>query len=711
MNRICMTTTVEARKDQVNREVILNRELLYTKDAENLYIKYNDELIPIGGECKQNKLTAGDNIEIIRDRDENDNPILPEVIRLSDDIYINTCTLHPDEEGVYDWKGTIKLGELGDGNTIFLFTKRTEVDDVENACMLGGEILVKIIVDEDENEVRYAHYTLTCTSTGSWSLKGAAEMEAAVRMVRAKWENEWYYGIKLPLAVVTHYAHRTRSMAYRLRVGTSYGANRDRNHLEVIDSSGNYIATFVDTGYTAAGNTRRHYQYIPLDAIIPALPYGWRFQDLDMQDYYGKGYYLYFDITYQNNNGTHQLRFLSGCICNQAGAYDPYAEQYANRRIVDIGTLDTGNFDWNDSMMGSYVYANGNNNYTLDFVTTTYNAEEYTTETVPFERAEIWFNGWQHLPLQPFGYRDADIEYVVLSDTSHDNESFAETFQMSADETIAKIPVLHDTGEDNAPYRFIITGTINKSQLLQIAALCRDPEEQIYLDLSNATVAQDARDWNDYIFRGCSSLRGLILPKGVTRISECCFVWCTYLRYLDFSPSAGTLTSIGADSGWSTSIGLLTSTRVRDLILPASVNRIGKYLIGSSNIERLIFLHTGMNPVTVEQWSFMIIDPGGNTNSSLPDDFHMYVTESWWNGYLADRRRSGTDYQYQWNNNAGWWTPAMVSSIVTYNPDWSQEEWQSFADMYKWTEDLVNEVRARFGHPDAIEIKELNIIN
>ena len=709
MNRVCTTTTVEARKEQVRDEVILNRELLYTKDAENLYIKYNDELIPIGGECKQNKLTAGDNIEIIREKDENDNPILPEEIRLADDIYINTCTLHPDEEGIWDWKGTVKLGELRDGNTIFLFTKRTEVDDIENAGIVGGEILIKILVDNDESEVRYAHYTLTCTSTGSWSLKGAAQMESAVRMVRAKWQNEWYYGIKIPQVLVTHTVNRANGMTYRLRVGTSWGGNRDRDHLEVIDSYGNYLATFTNTNVQTANNTRRRIQYISLDTIIPALPSTWRFQDLDMQEWYGKGYYLYFDVTYQNSNDSHSLRFLSGYICNQPGNYNPY--EYPDRVVATIGTENTTNFAWSHGIVGNYVTANSSNGYIVDFVGTSYNAEETLTETVPFNRAEIWFNGWQHLPLQPFGYRDADIEYVVLSDTSHDNDSFAETFQMGADETIAKIPVLHDTGEDNAPYRFIVTGTINKSQLMRIAALCRDPEEQIYLDLSNATVAQDARDWNDYIFRGCSSLRGLILPKGVTRISECCFVWCTYLRHLDLSPSAGTLTSIGADSGWSTSIGLLTSTRVRDLIIPASVNNIGKYLIGSSNVERLIFLHTGMNPVTVEQWSFMIIDPGGATNSSLPDDCHMYVTESWWDGYLADRRKAGTNYAYQWNNSNGWWTSALVNSIVRFNPDWSQDEWQTFADTYKWTEDLVNEVRAQFGHPDAIEIKELNIIN
>ena len=707
MNRVCTTTTVEARKEQVRDEVILNRELLYTKDAENLYIKSNDELIPIGGECKQNKIIPGDNIEIIRERDEKDNPILPEVIRLSDDIYINTCTLHPDVEDIWDWKGTVKLGELRDGNTVFLFTKRTEVDDVENAGIIGGEILVKVLVDDTENEIRYAHYTLTCTSTGSWSLKGAAQLESAIRMIRAKWQNEWYYGLKLPLVDVTHDVDRSNSMSYRLRVGTSWGGNKDRDHLEVIDSYGNYLATFTNTGIQVANNTRRRIQYIPLDTIIPALPANWKFKDLDLQRFYGKGCYLYFDVTYQNSNDSHSLRLLSGYICNQPGNYNPY--EYPDRIIVNLGTADSPNFDWNGNLVGNYTTANASNNYTVDFVTTSYNAKETLTETVPFSRAEIWFNGWKHLPLQPFGYRDADIEYVVLSDTSHDNDSFAETFQLNVADTIAKIPTLQDTGEDNAPHRFIVTGTINKAQLYQLAELCRDPEGQIYLDLGNATVAEDARIWDDYFFKGCSSLRGLIIPKGVTQISECSFIWCTYLRHLDITPSASTLTSIGADSGWSTSIGLLTSTRVRDLLIPASINRIGKYLIGSSNIEKLVFLHTGQNPITVEQWSFIIISPGGATDRSLPDDFHMYVTESWWNGYLKNNWWQNNNWQ--WNNVEGWWTQEIVNSIVRFNPDWSQDEWQTFADTYKWTEDLVNEVRAQFGHPDAIEIKELNIAN
>jgi len=709
MNRICTTTTVEERKNQVRDNVILNRELLYTKDVENLYMKYDDELIPIGGECKQNKLTPGDNIEIIREKDEEENPILPEEIRLSDDIYINTCTLHPDVEGIHDWIGTIKLGELHGGNTIFLFTKRTEVDEPDLACILGGEIFVKIVVDEDETEIRYAHYTLTCTSTGSWSLKGAAEMEAAVRMVRAKWENEWYYGIKIPNVLLTHTVQRSRSMSYSIRVGTSYGSNRDRNHLEVIDSNGTYLGTFVDTGIVTNNNNRRHIQYIALDTIIPAIPETWKLKG-EIANYYGKGYFLYFDVTYEYVNNSHNLRLLGGSICNRSGNYDP--ADTPNAVVFSFGSSDTENFDWSSSLLStSMSYANYSNNYTLGFVTTTVQAEEVATETAPFHRAEIWFNGWKHLPLQPFGYVDSEIEYVVLSDTSHDNDSFAETFQMDASSTITKIPTLHDTGEDNAPYRFIVTGTINIGQLRSIADLCRDPEKQIYLDLSNATVASDARNWNDYIFKGCSSLRGLIIPQGVTQISECCFIWCTYLRHLDLSPSANTLISIGADSGWSTSIGLFTSTRVRDLLVPASVNRIGKYLVGSSNIEKLIFLHTGQNPISVEQWSFMIISAGGGTQSTLPDDFHMYVTESWWNGYLSRWwNGAGSGIYYQWNTTEGWFTSELVRSIVTFNPDWGQEDWQTFADTYKWTEDLVNKVRAQFGHPDAIEIKEINII-
>src|SRR5574344_2444951 len=146
MNRILEPTTIHERKNEICDTKLLNRQFLFTKDNEDFYIKYDDHLIPIGGKVKQNYLEAGDNIEIIRDESiEHDHP---EILRLLDDIYINTCELGKNTD-TYRWKGTYKIGELDNNNAIFILTKKSEsVHDLEKA-IIGGEILVKMIDDKD----------------------------------------------------------------------------------------------------------------------------------------------------------------------------------------------------------------------------------------------------------------------------------------------------------------------------------------------------------------------------------------------------------------------------------------------------------------------------------------------------------------------------------------------------------------------------------
>lgn len=748
MNKVLTTATVEARKEQTRDEVLLNRELLFTLDEKNLYIKEHDEnkLVLIGGTGKQNLITAGDNIEIIKTEDEEGNPIAPEEIRLLDDIVINTCTLHPESENIYDWKGTVKLGELKDNNTVFLFTKHTELTDLVNAGMLGGEILLKLT--DDENGIHHAHYAITLSSTGSWSLKGAVQANSDVRMVRAKWNNEWYYGIKIPEITTiktiehteTYYETEIRLVEtsytddYYLGMATVNGVRQltNRNTMTISNNSTGTAVSLANTGLTSSGQSNYNkWHYCSVRELMDLRGGDLTDATPELKAAYENNCYLYLNIFwryyYNNNNPYISIRIIDAYICNRNGNFVPSAN--TDYIVNHIGIEDSSWLDWNSELAinpstGNYGQFNAANNYVLklgDLKFTTITEKEvrvektrtYTTQetvTSPFKAAEVWFNGWQKLPTQPSGYLDTELSYVVLSDKSNDNDSFAENFYCDANATISKIPELQDTGEDNAPYRFTISGTLSRTQLIAIADLCKNPNKQIYLDLSEATVDSTAQVWDDYIFKSCVSLRGLIIPKGVTAISECCFLWCTYLRYLDFTPSAGTLLSVGADSGWSTSVGLFTSTRVRNLLIPASVNRIGKYLIGSSNLRNLVFLHQSQNPISVEQWSFMIIGTDANTDASLPSNFHVYMTESWYNGYIKNVYGNNGSLAWQWNNSGGWWTNTLVNSIVTYNPDWDQGSWQTFADTYLWTEDMVNTVRAEFGYTDPIEIDESNIV-
>lgn len=1078
MNRVLNPTTIDLRKEEIRDTKLLNRQVLFTADKEDFYIKYHDELIPVGGACKQNYLQAGDNIEILRE-DEEGNEIKPEIVRLLDDIGINTATLGKFSDTIR-WKGTIKIGELKNHNTILLLTKLTDVG-ADLRGLLGGEILVNLVRDDDSSI--YGQYAITVSSTGSWSLKGAISAASEVRMCKCKWGDEYYYGLKFPASIV--YALETSTEKYvvdtlyeeeekytdtetskvqteyeddffiGMAVATTTNGNTyhydDRNFIALCNNETGTAVVLNDT-VTVPQNadSRVHWQYCAIKDLMNLR--GEELKDDDgtaLYEYYTNNYYLYFKTFFQNDGGNSRDAnvkvALTDCyVCNTSGNFDPeltpanvvehvegdrpwlnidesikklsitknsnpktfeiyiyrsamntfyiragsnyiqlnysglysgyngwywvsldnifnnlgftaqgalknyvgkgyYLYLYMYRRtsgtnysfrvtqvaittqqmnaaplngttgvIANYGVVDQDWVDFNGDLVRNDTYynltlqqhvplmtfvdlietikateLNNSNNFVhsfgnFKFITTAvkehevektrivpkisqevktrdvnyssywedvnltrtgettfslnkngisidltqafqssgynywyyvqlddvFNLAGYHTgleddnlapyygkgyclylriyrkngtdynvritavavtktaqnvepegnaNTVLFlstddqdwidlnavivtartgyyynmphgtsiiafsitqkgkiyriteqkcKEVKVWFNGWYDIPdeLVPKGYTDPEITYQVLSDKSNDNDSFADTYYLTAPEVSPKIQVIQDTGEDNAPYKFIVSGPVSMTYLKEIAAKCQDPEKQIYLDMSQAYVDSTAEVWDTHVFRGCVSLRGFIIPQGVKQIAECAFIWCTYMRQLDFSPSAGTLVSVGADSGWSTSVGLLTSTRVRTLYIPASVNRIGKYLVGTSNLKNLIFLHQDNNPLSVEQWSFTINDTSGQQNNSLPDDFHTYVTESWWNSYLKSTWWQNSNWQ--WGNSGGWWTPEMVASIVTYNPDWDEEHWQDFHDKYGWSESLINDVRSKFGYDDTVEIKE-----
>lgn len=932
-NRILLTTTQEELKERLRDEIMLNRELLYTKDKENLYIKYQNELVPIGGKLKQNYLIPGDNIEIIRS-DFEGNAISPEEIRLMDDIDVNTVTLSPDGENTLNWKGTVKLGELHDSNKLFVLTKESEVN-VPLKTLIGGELLIKYFTNLDENP-HYGHYALTCSSTGSWSLKGATQEVLDVRMCKMKKldDGEYFYGLKLPAGqfkdtrIEEHRNYSTVNLTGK--VNFRLGANAEdlyiysgNNSLKLtkdehmatdspgysrdlwtvawedlaellgwtdprifskdsdapiaeilkpgvkacftldtreastdswrIHSTSNIVrlrktglsnnsassnqatATYtlfrttnnwggnesyqlVDRGnettmYGSGASNYNHWYTMPMTDFFRVTginPQGeWRQWNNNRYEFglriYTKGLGTRITVvaildTYNNRNQVKaisavdmdvEFNWESGLINLKDGS-DPeaYPAMYNNNevdlfRFIDrtatpqrqglqiklvrffaadaeglvtvgntLGELDflncvkfdqtylTNHYNEVSGFVNNRIpiwTADGNSAPILLYSGQTTNDNERTSwlfdidtsfralvsvnyETIEFmneiiiDSAEFWFNGWKDIPeaLQLENYKDSDFDYVVLADKSNDNDSFAETFYMASSGVSAKISALQETGEDNAPYKFVITGTISMNDLRNIASVCRNPNRQIYLDMSGATVATDARVWSDQLFASCVSLRGLKLPQGVTSIADTCFIWCTYMRELDFIPSASTLNTIGAANSWSPSVGLLTSTRVRSLIVPASVRTITKYFVGSScNVKNLIFLHQNNDSISVDQWSFLVTKYGSNnvqsTDRSLPENFHCFMANSWRNGYIRNFYTNNAGNTYMWGGTDGWWTREMVNSIVTFDPYASQETWQDFADRYKWDEELVNLVRACFGQDNPIEIKSSTV--
>ena len=531
MNQLRIAGCTPGALEQAGKD-ILDRSLLWEVNKNNLWIKDKDKLVGIGGGIKQNKLTAGDNIEIIEEGENVIGGNRKDTIRLKDNIEVHTCTISPgtEEDPILPWKGTIFLGELTNGNQVYLITKATQVGD-ENQALFGGQILVRMVT-KDGKEV-FAQYAVTITSTGSWSLRGGSNFGSDICICKAKYRDEWYYGIKIP--------------------------------------SGD------------------------------------------------------------------------------------------------------------------------------------------------FQNVEFWYNGWYDLPepLIPPQPPTSELEIQVLTEGSSgggssgggssDDDSFSEIFTSSEpiQDIVNQIDDLPDLGEDAPPYKWVISGRVLSLEDLELlASHIKNADKPIYLDLSNCTVAEDARTWDVGLFRSCVSLRGLSIPQGVRQIIKSEFLWCTYLRTLDLSPSAGTLYELGASSNWGTTVSLLSSTRIRFLIVPNSVTRLTNYFMGASNLKKLIFTHQNYESLSISVWTFQVHDSSGNLISTIPTGFHLYVTESWWNKYLYDNFvKDDASQKWQWSS-VFYWTKEVVDSIVTYDPNWSKEQWQAFATEYDWTEKEVAYVRKCFGLSD-----------
>jgi hypothetical protein len=97
----------------------------------------------------------------------------------------------------------------------------------------------------------------------------------------------------------------------------------------------------------------------------------------------------------------------------------------------------------------------------------------------------------------------------------------------------------------------------------------------------------------------------------------------------------------------------------------------------------------------------------------LPDGFRIFFSQGFWengtskgnNNGQPNKNGTGWDW-YPTMENTTRWNKRVIDSIAVYPQDGDQEEWQTFNDKYHWGEDLINEVRSKFGYENRIEIKD-----
>lgn len=178
-NPIRIATTTQAREaDAIS--ALLSRELLYNRNNKTLGIVLEDEE---GNKYRQIVSGLVDEVNITKNENYE--------TKLKEDIVIDTVTTQADHKGI-DWKSQYKIAETTPERTVILLCTQ-DIDSESDIGVIGGEIL-------EVGQNVFGHYQISLTSTGSRLLKGATTFEKKARLVLAKYNGNYYYGIKFKSA-------------------------------------------------------------------------------------------------------------------------------------------------------------------------------------------------------------------------------------------------------------------------------------------------------------------------------------------------------------------------------------------------------------------------------------------------------------------------------------------------------------------------------
>ena len=178
-NSIRIATTSQERENEAIG-VLLSRELLYNRNNKTLGIVLEDEE---GNKYRQIVSGLVDEVNITKNENYE--------TKLKEDIIIDSVTTQADHKGV-DWKSQYKIAETTPERTVILLCKQ-DTDSKTDMGVIGGEVL-------EVGTGVFGHYQISLTSTGSRLIKGATTFDKKARLVLAKYNGTYYYGIKFKSA-------------------------------------------------------------------------------------------------------------------------------------------------------------------------------------------------------------------------------------------------------------------------------------------------------------------------------------------------------------------------------------------------------------------------------------------------------------------------------------------------------------------------------
>lgn len=585
INTFKIPTTSAERKDEA-MQAIANRSVLFDKDEKNFYVKYDDELVPIGGTQKQDVLDSGKNIEIEGNS-----------VKTKEDVDFDTVQVSPEGMSV-NWIAGQKIASLENNRTLLLFKKGTA------GAFIGGEIFADI-----NDGTVFDHHNLSMSSMGSRSYVGLTENSVKSTLVEAQVGGNTYYGIQYPMlniesSRIIHHTLEDSQKRAIIRIARAYNTN----NFSLWNEDNSASRALVNTN-TPDSN---RWQYIKMSSLANLIPF--QFQNETMQKYINGDYQLWFHVFTPSGSPTrYRINYIALTPSWNYGTTEDiekanllkgpdgetvYASIEENVRvpIADFGYTGTVPFrprNYADAAVEMFTMVD------------VYDEEVKSSENTPITKVDVFLNGWKKIPEEfapPENYSDSDLVIIPLADEANQSTGNVEipgsasgsTVDTPIDEVISGVfEELPELGVDNDPHVLKLTGTFNKAALDELSNnLKGDPDLQTVVDMSGCTLAADAVVWDWAIFANCHRLRGLVLPPNLQQITANVFSGCLFLRYVDFT----TATSLTAIAGKDSNHAFFEGTRVFNVIFPDSLTELSGNIFETTAIANVYL--TGKHNVT-----------------------------------------------------------------------------------------------------------------
>lgn len=181
MSKVLLSTTSEENKEFIRDTEMLDRQLLYLRDTNNLYIKYNGQLHCLGGDAKQNAFATSDDL-VFENKDNK--------LTLSLNPNIKAATIDLQNEQNVKWAVNKCIGEFDGTSNLFIIGKRTEGAE----GYLDGDILYSFV---DTDGVKRTICSTVHVTTDAYQAESSFGL---VQIVNCKHNttNAQYIGLRLP---------------------------------------------------------------------------------------------------------------------------------------------------------------------------------------------------------------------------------------------------------------------------------------------------------------------------------------------------------------------------------------------------------------------------------------------------------------------------------------------------------------------------------